>query len=283
MIIFEFDKNQKSMNLPNTTLAQKKEMKKSMDLPSLTNERVWTFFLATLILNAPTSVKIKCLKKFLNEDVTINNDIEIWFEAEPLSPRKEKAKNSEGNSKIDVAFGGIKKRGSTESGIEFSSQNDWVCFVEAKLFSDCSAGTEYDPFRNQLARIIENLICFQDSKGNFPERIYFTLLTPRIFKERPFYKLYGFKYFEYQDRNNLKKEFELSKIIPRSNQKNWQYPSDTMKRLKALKLNWVTYEEIFEEIFGGNIDLLSEITDSQQSHRELPAKIKQMASQISLK
>ena len=245
--------------------AQKKAIAKSIQNDTFyNNEKVWTFFLAHAILNSKVR-KQHYLRKLLNENVKIDKDLEIWCEAEPLPPRKGVESDSEGNTKLDMAFGDIGQRDITKAGIEFLHSAGWVCFVEAKLFSDCSSGVLYDPFRNQLARVIENLITFQKVEKNklpsFPQKTFFTLLTPRIFKEHPHTKLYGYKYSEFQIKGALEKEFENCRIEKRNIENGWKYPDNIRKRLTTLKFNWVAYEDILEEEYNCKIDL------SQKKHK----------------
>ncbi len=157
----------------------------------------------------------------------------------PLPPRE-----LEGNTQLDVALGSIQNRDSTDSGIEFNPSGSWVCFVEGKLFADCSTRVRYDPLRNQLIRIIENLLCFQ-KEGDFPDKLYFTLLTPRFFKENKQPKLYGYKMQEYRDEQNPLSDIESCRLEKRS-RRSWGYP-DIEERVGRLGLRWVTYEEILEE------------------------------------
>lgn len=250
-----------------TTPAQKNELRKKFDNNGmwLRDEKVWTWLLASVISDSP---KKQLLQQMLigNKEI-IKSDLDFWYEAQPIPPRQGKSKSSEGNSKLDLSFGDIKLRKGTELGIEYNKNNGWVCFIEAKLFSDCSTSTSYDPFRNQLARVIENLITFQDSNNTFPEKTYFTLLTPRIFKEQPYSKLYGYKYFEYQDIDKLLQEFELSPIGIR-NTNSWKYPSNLQERLKSITLNWVTYEEIFEQAIGWGKEITS-LEDTMNLPKEL--------------
>ena len=239
-----------------TTRSQKIEILKKIESGKyLNDEKVWTFLLAHLIDKQTKKTKLDILRLFTDQDITAVPD-EIWFEAQPISPRRGARKGeSEGNTKIDLAFGDIALRDKTECGIKYNSSNDWVCFVEAKLFSDCSPDTAHDPFRNQLSRVIENLVTFQDN-GAYPANTYFTLLTPRIFKEKPFSKLYGYKFFEFMDRDNLSRDFEVCAIAERDDS-TFQYPDKEtlMNRLKSLKLNWITYEEVFKLTLGIEVNI----------------------------
>ena len=154
---------------------------------------------------------------------------------------------------VDLAFGNIKKRGDTEAGIEFyqNKKESWVCFVEAKLDKDVRTGTTHDDKRNQIIRIIDNLICFQKD-DKFPQNLFFALLTPKLFRENPKSKLYGYKMNEYKTPKDILDDIKKSQI-PERRQKNWCYPEDLEDRIKMLKITWITYEEIFEkeyEIMG---------------------------------
>lgn len=239
-----------------TTDSQKAEIRQAINSNGFyRNEKVWTYLVADIL---PNSEHINnYLKLFCNDDTTRNDfDRNIWFESEPIPPRKGSSGNAEGNTKIDLAFGAIRIRKNTQSGIEYNydcarGERNWVCFVEAKLFSDCSTKVSYDPLKNQIARVIENLVCFQGN-GNFPEKLFFTLLTPRLFKSNPKSRLYGYKMNDYEDNRNVIEDINLSRIekrIEERNLMNWSYP-DLTDRLKTLKIKWITYEEIFEKEYS---------------------------------
>ncbi len=208
------------------------------------NEKLWNFMIASILDEAKD--RSRYVSRFTDDSVT-DDGFDIWFESKPLPPRK-----GEGNTALDFSFGDIKRRGKTKSGIEYDeSEDSWVCFVEGKLFSDCSTRVRKDPLRNQLIRIIENLLCFQ-SKGEFPDKLYFTLLTPKLFKQNKRSKLYCYKMQEYWDeesdtvrRNNILRDIGLCRN-ERRDQPGWGYP-DIEGRLDRLRIRWVTYDEILEE------------------------------------
>ena len=78
------------------------------------------------------------------------------------------------------------------------------------------------------------------------------VLTPKIFRENPKSKLYGYKMNEYKTPKDILDDIKKSQI-PERRQKNWCYPEDLEDRIKMLKITWITYEEIFEkeyEIMG---------------------------------
>jgi hypothetical protein len=215
------------------------------------NEKVWNFLTGYLLENSKH--KDYYTQLFCGENIGLSK---IWFESEPIAPRKGTYKSSEGITKLDLAFGSIKLREKTIGGIEYdpSEKNNMVCFVEGKYFSDCSNKVSYDPFRNQIIRVIENLLCFQ---GNmmYPEKLVFTLLTPRKFKENPKTRLYGYKLSEYKLSNNILNDINLSNIPIRQTD-TWSYPANIEERIDKLKVNWVVYENILEREFNiTNLDL----------------------------
>jgi hypothetical protein len=104
-----------------------------------------------------------------------------------------------------LAFGAVVRRGTTGNGIAFDERRDHrsVCFVEGKFLEDAASKITNDPYRNQLERDIDSLLCFRPN-GSFPDKLHFTILTPRKLKERPRSRLYGYRVEEYQkDRSRI--------------------------------------------------------------------------------
>jgi hypothetical protein len=210
------------------------------------NEGLWTYLFASILATSPR--REEHLRLLCGEAVDPHGRVDAWFEAQPMPPRGGHRGFSEKNSKIDLALGDIKRRGRPEgSGIAYAKRaGSWVCFVEAKLLSDCSTTVTHDPLRNQLTRVIESLLCFQGAGGAFPENIYFTLLTPRFLQrvENRGSRLYGYKMCEYKNSATLRRDIESCKI-PKRDEVGWRYP-DLEQRLRALKLKWVAYEDFFD-------------------------------------
>jgi hypothetical protein len=125
--------------------------------------------------------------------------------------------------------------------------------VEAKCLADASGKVSYDPLRNQLARVIENVLCFQGDE-RLPDRLFFTLLTPRLFKDHPTARLYGYKMRDYEDPAKLLCDIETCSI-PKRRDAGYAYP-DLVPRLDALTLNWVCYEDLLEPECGTNLDIV---------------------------
>jgi len=254
-----------------TTSKQRAKLAKAIAEPNAPwNEVVWSYLLASVL--AMSQHRREHLGLLCGEEVMPPEPFEPWFEAQPMPPRGGCRGRSERNSKIDLAFGDIMRRGNPDgSGIAYAKRpGSWVCFVEAKFLSDCSTTVTHDPLRNQLARVIESLLCFQDTNGNYPERLYFTLLTPRHFlkPENKHSRLYGYKMDEYADQAALLGDIERC-LIPERNRAEWGYP-DLKQRLLSLRRNWVAYEDIFDqEPDLAGLDLV-EIAMS----RRIPAKVR---------
>ena len=127
-------------------------------------------------------------------------------------------------------------------------QNTFINFCEAKWYSDISKSTKYDQQRNQLARIIDNAISFQ-SNGRYSDEVMVTLITPSNFKDTGYKsRLYQYKYEEYLDNTErVALDIEESGLEVRSD-KDWLYPACIRDRLNSFELNWVSYEELFENL-----------------------------------
>jgi len=96
-----------------------------------------------------------------------------------------------------------------------------------------------------LSRLIEHALLLHDKKGEFPERVYVTLITPRYFKdqlgqfsERNYWK----KYHDYtKNKKILERDLGLC-TLPFLN-----HDLETLlSRISALKLNWVTFEKLLD-------------------------------------
>ena len=195
-----------------------------------------------------------------NSKITPSN-IKYGIEAQPLTHREK-----EGNTYLDLAMGSIKRRGSTESGIELDITNkkqDFV-FCEAKWKSDLSVGVSKCSIRNQLQRVIENALIFAGE--NFKGNIFVTLITPELYKKH--YELglntrfYSCKYAEYKGniRGTFLRELNLIKelgVIPFNDEKGVErkskYREIVEKNLDKLILNWITFEELLFKISNDSL------------------------------
>jgi hypothetical protein len=168
----------------------------------------------------------------------------VWCEAEPMSARPQ-----EGNTVVDIAFGHLVGRTASGDahaaiGPAIDRPDSWVCFVEAKFRSDLSCHVTNDPARNQLARNVENLLCFQGAEG-VPSHLHFALLTPRLFRDRPTSRFYGYKFRDYREnRQSIIDDIEYCPMARRTTA-GFRWP-DVADRLAALAPpQWITFEEVF--------------------------------------
>lgn len=212
------------------------------------NEVAWTYLIAKI---AEYNPNVYAQLAGFNPQKNHN----VFLEGQPLVPYI----GDEGNSHIDMALGALVLRGSTTSGIQFDCNNgEEVCFVEAKYLSDLSVRTRHYPIRDQMDRILENLLCFQGN-GKFPSKLVFTLLTPRIFKQTHGSRLYAYKFKEYSEKLGMEDSHLAERIKLKSSEKtrdkHWEYPEPLSARLNSLKLNWVTFEHLLEVGLNGDQDI----------------------------
>jgi hypothetical protein len=196
------------------------------------------------------------LSRILLEDDALAYTDSFWFEFLPPPTRE-----AEGATHLDLSFGHLQRRGRTFSGIEFAPPNSgsWVGIVEAKLLSDIACDVEYDPFRNQLLRVIETAATLRSVQGAVPEKVHVVLLTPKVFREHPKSRFYGCKFEEYcgccvghlgaydPDVDAIRRDLDrlrLGAIYPQD--------IDIECRLQSLKLHWVTYEDVIRNIPAGD-------------------------------
>lgn len=196
------------------------------------DEQVLTFIVcaAYAVANLPGVASMS--KILTNGEVSTDK---LWFEVLPFPTRQ-----LEGNTNLDLAIGSIRMRSDTKSGIELKEDKvSSVCFCECKWRSDISLDVSHDIHRNQMARVIENALLFSDMKGRLVDNVYFTLITPGIFKSREqFSRLYQYKWQDYQTNELLKADFDSCSLELRAD-----LPAPGT-RTSILKLNWVSYEDL---------------------------------------
>ncbi|HEC87404.1 MAG TPA: hypothetical protein ENI49_06045 [Thermoplasmatales archaeon] len=130
-------------------------------------------------------------------------------------------KNLEGPTNVDA--------------ILLNSKNGFAVIIEAKVLSDISYEITYDTMRNQIARNID--VMLEENKGlcspldkRDPEKTLFLLITPKLFKDNPSSRLYGYKFCEYKTNPN-----SLLKDLPHRENCDWQNISN--------RLGWLTWED----------------------------------------
>ena len=207
----------------------------------LGDEQVWTFLVGCGYAISGTKGLARITNILTGADLPQPDDAKIWLEVLPLPPREH-----EGNTHVDLAVGWVARRGNSRSGINLRrGPQPWICFCEMKWDSDINMRVTYDPDRNQLARMIENALCFQ-SDGTYADEVYVALVTPEPFK-RP-----GGDHREYQgmfwrydsERAALRWNLAACRLEKRDRQ-DWKYPPGIDGRVDSLKLRWATYEELF--------------------------------------
>lgn len=231
-------------------LTDKIERCEERNIRDFYDEQVWTFLLASSYAMAGSSGATQ-LASLLTENPQSGPVDQLWFEVLPIPPR-----HQEGNTHLDLAFGAIAKRGTMESGIEFAPElGDFVGFCEFKWYSDMSIDVSYDRHRNQLARVIENALCFQRNsdlvgnlEGRFPKSVHVTLVTPAIFQERKIRsRLYQYKWPEYAaSHHELIDELRACPLKPRT-EPGFQYP-DLEQRAACLRLHWVSFQSLCKAV-----------------------------------
>lgn len=206
------------------------------------NEVVWTYSIALLALN-----NSKVYEKLTGlEYIDTHN---IFLEAQP----KTIYSGLEGNSVIDLVAGAVAIREGTVSGIELlNHENREVCFLEAKYNSDLSVKTSYCVIRNQMDRVLENLLTFSGDNIE-TTKVVFSLLTPRIYKNVYGSRIYSYKFDEYSKLLNfqndvLAKKIELPLDFQPNREKDHSYEIE--KSLNKLTMNWVTFEDLIEIEFN---------------------------------
>lgn len=214
------------------------------------DEQIWTFLVGCGYAAAGKEGIDTISKLLTGSEKLIKDNNNIWFEVLPLPPRKD-----EGNTHLDLAVGNISRRKGTNSGIELSdTEDDWICFCEMKWDSDISTKVSYDLHRNQLIRVIENALSFQNEKNKYSKDIYVTLVTPEeYYNSENYSRLYQYKFQEYKnDQNYILKDIERSNLNE-NEFINWKYPDSIKTQINNLNLNWVTYNDLFESLPSSNI------------------------------
>ncbi len=207
----------------------------------LRDEQVWTFLAGCGYAIVGTEGLASITNILTGVDLPQPDDAKIWIEVLPLPPR-----TREGSTHLDLAIGHVARRGNSESGIKLKhSPKTWICFCEMKWDSDISLSVTYDSNRNQLARVIENALCFQDAV-RYSDEVHVALVTPAIFM-RPDseYRAYQgtFQRFE-SDRIGLRHDLDTCRL-EKGDRADWKYPTNIGDRISGLNLRWTTYEALF--------------------------------------
>lgn len=220
---------------------QRQERKPSDDFA---DEQIWTFLVGCGYAIAGKDGVATLTKALTGSNYKAPTNPRIWFEVLPIPPRK-----GEGETHLDLALGTIARRNGTESGIELENvKSSWICFCEMKWYSDISYNVSYDQHRNQLVRVVENALCFQN-KGKFAEKTHVVLVTPKVFQQASTKsRLYQYKYSEYySDASKIRGDLDVCQL-DKNDRVDWNYPSDIQDGISKLSLGWISYEALFESM-----------------------------------
>lgn len=138
--------------------------------------------------------------------------LDLFFEPNLPSPEPYKEWLSLNRNKrhlipyvLDSAHGKKNLEGPTNvDAMLLNVSNEFAVIIEAKVLSDISYQITYDVIRNQIARNIDVMLeknreLCEPLKHRDPEKTLFLLVTPRIFKNNPATRLYGYKFNEYKN------------------------------------------------------------------------------------
>jgi hypothetical protein len=211
------------------------QMRPAIQKNDLTAEVVWTYLVARKYEKDHGALA----NTLCGQDKMLPENSKIWLEAY-LQPTRQDERDS-WKTRADLAMGHLKKIEGRKNQIQ-GSDGEWICIVESKWYDDIQINA-VDDGSNQLLKIIEHALLLHDNKGNFPKSVYVTLVTPKYFMEglgKFSYRKYPKKYKEYRNEPaKLKKDLALC-----------TFPflrhdiESLINRADALKLNWVTFEEL---------------------------------------
>lgn len=224
------------------------------------------FFLITCGYALGGEQGIEKLTEILTGESQIRpNHPKIWFEAEPISPRID-----EGETSLDLALGTITRRkekgkekytkGGIELDISSGKEKTWICFCEAKLYSDIDVKVTHDIYRNQLARVIENALCFQ-AFGEFSKKVYSTLIVPRSLSDvTQESRLYHYRFQDYQCSENLMNDLKRCRL-DEMHEDVWDYPTHKVlsQQISRHCLRLVTFERLLDNLPCPDGDLPSRL------------------------
>jgi len=157
------------------------------------------------------------LDKFTNWDECLTGELNLFFEPNIPSPkiyldwlRKnvtsqnfipyiiEKTRNSKGDFRSDL-------EGATNvDALIINSTNGFAIIIEAKVLSDISYQVSYDSMRNQIIRNIDVMLSQNENLATplnkrIPDYSLFLLLTPKLYKDNPRTRLYGYTFQDYKN------------------------------------------------------------------------------------
>lgn len=161
--------------------------------------------------------KVPPLDKFSSWDDCLKGQLHLFFEPNLPSPKVylewlknnaavqnfipyilEKTRNKKGDYRSDL-------EGPTNvDALLLNSSNGFAIIIEAKVLSDISYQVSYDSMRNQITRNLDVMLGDNKDLGDplnkrIADNSLFLLLTPKLFKDNPRSRLYGYTFRDYKD------------------------------------------------------------------------------------
>ena len=227
---------EKTINILHPAPYVERQVMPVLENNKMTSEVVWTYIVARKYQEKLSELT----SKLCGIDEKLPHNAKIWLEVYLDPSRIWEEERKSWRSRADLAIGCIEPVQGKDAQIR--TNGNWICIAESKWFDDIHQNSRF-PNIYQLSQLIEHALLLHDKKGNFPDRVYVTLITPQYFKEqlgKSSKRIYWNKFQDYKsDKKHLEKDLQLCSLP------FFKYDVDTLiSRIDALKLNWVTFEEL---------------------------------------
>jgi hypothetical protein len=120
-------------------------------------------------------------------------------------------------------------------------RNGFALLVEAKVLSDISCQVSFDVARNQIARTVDVMLdqnpALTRPLRNVPEETLFVVQSPKIFKDNPHARLYGWLLENYHSSPSA-----LGRDLPHRGDLDWGSV--------ARRIGWLTWEDCHAALPG---------------------------------
>jgi len=155
----------------------KRQIKPVIGNNTMSAEIVWTYLVARKYQNDLSELA----GKLCGQEETLPPNTKIWLEVYLSPTRIWEEERKSWRTRADLAIGCIEPIAGKEA--EIRSNGDWICIAESKWFDDVHQNSRF-PGIYQLSQLIEHAILLHNRNGDFPRRIYVTLITPKYFKDQ---------------------------------------------------------------------------------------------------
>jgi hypothetical protein len=181
----------------------------------------------------------------------LNGELKLFFEARipsPIEYRNWLKENVSSRNFIPYIIDKTKnKKDEYRSDLEsatnvdallLNSTNGFAVFIEAKVLSDISYQVSYDSMRNQIIRNIDVMLSSNNGLNEplnkrLPENTLFLLITPKLFKDNPRTRLYGYAFTDY-------------KCDPQRIQEDLKHRNLDINDCKKIskRIGWISWEDL---------------------------------------